>query len=202
MVQLVKHDLEFILKQIKIAEAHSEAVEKITGEKTADQIGDALRELVDNPLLPYGLRTVDGAYNNLIPGHEWSGSADQIMPRLLNPKYVPADPLPAGAHGPGSPAGTTPTHYGNTGDVWDADPRIISNLIGDQSLDNPAAIYAALSYAGVATADLAAAVSAIQATKVALDTAIANAGPTPAEIVVLEQALQEAQADATTAAAN
>ncbi|MEZ0172253.1 peroxidase family protein [Microvirga sp. TS319] len=130
MVQLVKHDLEFILTQIKVGEANSVA-----------HSGDAakpLADLVSHHLLPYGLRTVDGSYNNLIPGQEWNGAADQIMPRLLNPKYVPADHRPAGAQGPGSPASAEPTHYGNTGDVWDADPRIISNLISDQSPDNPA----------------------------------------------------------------
>ncbi|SCZ13531.1 peroxidase family protein [Microvirga guangxiensis] len=138
MVQLVKHDLEFILKQIKIAEAHTAAIDGIQGEKTPEKIGDALREQVDNPLLPYGLRTVDGAYNNLIPGHEWSGSADQIMPRLLNPKYVIGDRAPPGSSGPGVPVSADPTRYEDIGDVWDADPRIISNLISDQSLDNPA----------------------------------------------------------------
>ncbi|MBJ6127906.1 peroxidase family protein [Microvirga splendida] len=130
MVHLVKHDLEFILKQIKIGEENSVA-----------HSGDAakpLTDLVSHHLLPYGLRTVDGSYNNLIPGHEWSGSADQIMTRLLNPKYVAADHRPAGAQGPGSPASAEPTHYQNPGDVWDADPRIISNLISDQSIDNPA----------------------------------------------------------------
>ena len=54
MVNLVKHDLQFILNQIKIAEAHAS--------------GTPLTELVDSPLLPYGLRTVDGSYNNLVPG--------------------------------------------------------------------------------------------------------------------------------------
>ncbi|RDI56317.1 peroxidase family protein, partial [Microvirga subterranea] len=185
MVHIVKHDLEFILKQIKIAEANSVA---------HDGPGSTpLSQLVSHHLLPYGLRTVDGSYNNLIPGHEYDGAADQIMPRLLDPKYVPADVNPR--------SGQT-TSYQNPGTVYDADPRIISNLIGDQSLDNPAAIYAALSYAGVADADLTAAVSAIRAAKVALDTAIANAGPTPAEIVALQQALQEAEADAATAAAD
>ncbi|MFD1327188.1 peroxidase family protein [Mycoplana ramosa] len=130
MVQLVKHDLEFILKQIKTAEANSVAHD---GPESTP-----LTELVSHDLLPYGLRTVDGSYNNLIAGQEWNGAADQIMPRLLNPKYVPADHRPAGAQGPGSPASPEPTHYGNTGDVWDADPRIISNLISDQSPDNPA----------------------------------------------------------------
>ncbi len=124
MVKLVKHDLQFILKQIEIAEAHSR--------------GEELTDLVSHDLLPYGLRTVDGSYNNLVPGHEWSGAADQIMPRLLDPKYVPGEARPAGMHGPNSPAGTTPTHYQNPGNVYDSDPRVISNLISDQSINNPA----------------------------------------------------------------
>ena len=66
MVQLVKHDLEYILKQIKIAEQHA--------------AGTPLSELVDNPLLPYGLRTVDGSYNNLVPGREQWG--DQPRQRI------------------------------------------------------------------------------------------------------------------------
>ena len=68
MVQLVKHDLEFILKQIKIGEANSVA------HSGAD--AKPLTDLVSHNLLPYGLRTVNGSYNNLVPGHEWSGAAD------------------------------------------------------------------------------------------------------------------------------
>ncbi|MXQ11137.1 peroxidase family protein [Microvirga makkahensis] len=121
MVHLVKHDLEFILKQIKIGEANSVA---------HDGPGSTpLTDLVSHHLLPYGLRTVDGSYNNLIPGHEYDGAADQIMPRLLNPVYVPADV---------NPRTGAPTSYQNPGSVYDADPRIISNLIADQSIDNPA----------------------------------------------------------------
>jgi Ca2+-binding RTX toxin-like protein len=184
MVHLVKHDLEFILKQIKIGEANSVA--------HSGAAATPLSELVSHHLLPYGLRTVDGSYNNLVPGQEWNGAADQIMPRLLNPVYLPADP---------NPRTGAPTSYQNPGNVYDADPRVISNLIGDQSLDNPAAIQAALVYAGVADADLMPALSEIQTARAALDAALANAGPTPAEILAFQKALEEAEADAAAAAA-
>ncbi|HUH49601.1 MAG TPA: peroxidase family protein, partial [Mycoplana sp.] len=60
------------------------------------------------------------------------------------------------------PGGTlTNTDYGAPGDVADADPRLISNLIVDQTLDNPAAIIAALEHAGYA-GDVNAAISALQ----------------------------------------
>ncbi|RYE65296.1 MAG: hypothetical protein EOO79_08680, partial [Oxalobacteraceae bacterium] len=49
--------------------------------------------------------------------------------------------------GPG-PAGVTNTDYAQPGNVVDADPRIISNLIVDQTGGNPAAIAAALAYYG------------------------------------------------------
>lgn len=49
------HDLAFILKQIKISEAATNPDGTING--------DELRELVSSPLLPYGLRTVDGSWN-------------------------------------------------------------------------------------------------------------------------------------------
>lgn len=110
------HDLAFILTQIKI----SEAATKPDG--TVD--GDLLRELVTSPLLPYGIRTVDGSWNNLLPGQELYGAADQLMPRLTELNWQTAD---MGAY----------TVIGGT--VFDADPRIISNLISDQTDNNPAA---------------------------------------------------------------
>ena len=72
-VKLNKHDLEFILAQIKIAEKHA--------------AGIPLEELVTRPHLPYGLRTVDGSYNNVIPGRELWGAADQTMPRMFEPPW-------------------------------------------------------------------------------------------------------------------
>ena len=49
---LVRSDLDFILKQIKIAEAHA--------------AGTPLQDLIPNIRLAYGLRTVDGSENNLL----------------------------------------------------------------------------------------------------------------------------------------
>jgi Ca2+-binding RTX toxin-like protein len=146
MVSLVKHDLEFILKQIKIAEAHA--------------AGGDLATLVGNPLAPYGLRTVDGSHNNLVPGRTEWGAADN--PFL--PMSTPGTPRNDGdgdslAFGPGMTL--TNTDYGASGDVVDADPRLISNLIVDQTLDNPAAIMAALEHAGYA-GDVNAAITALQ----------------------------------------
>ena len=69
-MKLVKHDLAFILQQILLAEGHT------AGE-------DPLTQLNGNSLLPYGLRTVEGIYNNLVPGQELYGSADRPMPVSL-----------------------------------------------------------------------------------------------------------------------
>ena len=65
-------DLAFILKQIKIAEAHVANTTSATGPcgalvgKGPNQIPDALTS--------YGLRTVDGSCNNLIAGRETYGA--------------------------------------------------------------------------------------------------------------------------------
>lgn len=119
MVNLVKHDLEFILKQIKISEAHAE--------------GTPLTDLVDSPLLPYGLRTVDGSYNNLVPGREKWGAADESFLQITEPSYQNEgdDTFPY------VPSGNN--DYGTSGDLVDADPRLISNLIVDQTSNNPIA---------------------------------------------------------------
>ena len=56
MFKLVKHDLEFILKQIKIAENHVKSGYGSYADAQGNPIGG---------LVPYGLRTVSGEYNNL-----------------------------------------------------------------------------------------------------------------------------------------
>lgn len=85
---IVKADLQFILQQIRIAEAHAG--------------GAALIDLVGNPLLPWGLRTVDGTYNSLVAGQEFYGAADRLMPRLLTPVFRDAE---NGSDAPGAPPG-------------------------------------------------------------------------------------------------
>ena len=86
---LVRSDLDFILKQIKIAEAHV--------------AGTPLQDLIPNIRLAYGLRSVDGSENNLLDLGGFNqtdfGAADTTFPRLLTPVFHDADPVPAGLPG-------------------------------------------------------------------------------------------------------
>uniref|UniRef100_UPI001FE00097 peroxidase family protein n=1 Tax=Methylobacterium segetis TaxID=2488750 RepID=UPI001FE00097 len=121
-VEFNRTDLEFVLTQIQMAEAGQNPV---------------------NPHLTFGLRHVDGTDNSTVAGQPLYGSADQAFPRLTNPVFQSADPSAFG------PPGGKPTSYASTtGAVFDSDPRVISNLISDQSLDNDAAIIAALKLTG------------------------------------------------------
>jgi Ca2+-binding RTX toxin-like protein len=102
-----------------------------------DQIPDALTS--------YGLRTVDGSCNNLLPGREKFAAADVPFPRLAgSPVFRQAEGVPAGFLGPGSPAVPSSSYAQKKGFVFDSQPRTISNLIVDQTSDNPAAVAAAL----------------------------------------------------------
>ncbi len=132
-------DLTKILQQIQIAERHA------AGEDLTAIIGP------DAALLPAGLRTVDGSYNHLLPGQELAGAADLVFPRLLPPDFrleTDGDTYTiVRADVPGAPPGgvtVTNNNYDPTipgsHSVADADPRIISNLIVDQSVNNPAAV--------------------------------------------------------------
>ncbi|GAA4130287.1 hypothetical protein GCM10023067_47970 [Aminobacter aganoensis] len=167
-VKLNKHDLEFILKQIKIAEAHASGIPltEIRVDENGNY-GTSGNIAITQPHLPYGLRTVDGTYNNIIPGRELWGAADQTMPRLFDPNWrneTDGDSFdPDGPTQPGS--AVTNGNYnsgGASGSIADADPRIISNLIADQTPNNPAALIAALRHAGV-EGDLTAAMASVTA---------------------------------------
>lgn len=125
-------DLEFILKQIVVAERET------AGESLQDIIGP------NAAILPQGLRHVDGRNNNLLPGGQDFGAADTVMPRLTDPAFLndaDGDEMPLGPPGSGAPV-ITNNNYGNPGSVADADPRTISNLIVDMSNTNPAAVAA------------------------------------------------------------
>jgi len=124
-------DLEFILEQIRRSEAHANGGELLgTGPNQ-----------IPSPLLPYGLRTVNGRFNNLIPGQEDFGAADRIFPRLVAPLFRPGEP--GDIDGPGGAPPSSQGYASTSGFVFDSQPRTISNLIVDQGTSNPSAVAAA-----------------------------------------------------------
>src|SRR3954447_6627687 len=152
-------DLTFMLKQIKIAERHTTTLTASDPCGTLlAQPGDGIpdKEQVPDVLTSYGLRTVDGSCNNLraatgqqAPGQptgpfagnpdpNFFGAANQIFPRLTKPFFRDADPI-----GPFGPPGPATSYKSKTGTVVDSQVRIASNLIDDQTSNNPAAIAAA-----------------------------------------------------------
>ncbi|MCW2956704.1 MAG: heme peroxidase [Thermoleophilia bacterium] len=130
-------DMRFILKQIKISEAHA-TKESGPGDPL---IGDGEFQIA-NPMLPYGLRAVDGSENNLEPGQNTYGAVDQTMPRLSPATFKGAENSTVPGVGPVGPPGNT-TYASKNGNVVDSQPRMISNLIVDQTATNPAAVKAA-----------------------------------------------------------
>lgn len=133
-------DLAYILKQIKIAETHVAA--GLSPDPADPANCQALVGLgpnkIPSPLLSFGLRTVDGQCNNLQPTQGKFGAADQVFPRLTVPNFD-KQVEDAGDFGP---LGFGLTNYNQTsGSVVDSQPRMISNLIVDQTSTNPAAAY-------------------------------------------------------------
>ncbi len=99
-VHLIKSDLQFILDQIIIAERHA--------------AGEDILSLLPNSRVPFGLRTVDGTYNNLVNGQTEFGAADTVFPRLTDPFFRNAESAPPGFGPP------TPTSYQQTsGNVFE-----------------------------------------------------------------------------------
>src|SRR5262245_29225392 len=96
MANLSKTDLDFILQQILIAEQHA--------------AGADLTTLLPNMLVPFGLRTIDGSYNNLL--HPFGfGVADNLFPRLLDPVFRSAELVAFDPDGPGPQQVGDPTSY-------------------------------------------------------------------------------------------
>lgn len=137
---VTRHDLDFILNQIKIAEHHA-----MGGDLLCDDRADMSWTCVPDPKLPYGLRTVDGSFNNLFPNtaqfpkRSTFGAAGQEFPRMLAPEFKDAESFDP--DGPAGPAPSMPSSYkSKSGYVVDSEPREISNLIVDQTTANPAAV--------------------------------------------------------------
>ncbi|MGL5837165.1 MAG: hypothetical protein ACRCY3_01540, partial [Sphingorhabdus sp.] len=142
MVSFIKSDLQFILKQIKIAEAHA------AGQPLYGPGG-----LIPAYNLSFGLRAVDGSNNHLLPGQEQWGAANVEFSSLMTPVYRSADGTPFDPDGPGpAPAMPTAPNYNPSNNpnslVFDSSLRTISNLLVDQTLANPAAILEGLGRAG------------------------------------------------------
>ena len=177
-VHFIRSDLMFILDQIKVAERHA--------------AGEDLTDILANSRLPFGLRTVDGSYNNLVAGQEDFGAADQNFASLLDQVFRDEqDGETFDSNGPAPGGVVTNTNYATSGPgahVVDSDPRTISNLIVDQTVNNPAAIAAAIRGAGSedVPGDTARFLAALQA----IEDAEAEAA---AELLALQQAIQAAQ---------
>ncbi len=147
MVAYIRSDLDFILAQIKISEAHA------AGQPLYGPGG-----LIPAYNIAWGLRTVDGTYNHLLPGQENQGSADQEFPEPLGTQFrtvlvdVNPDPnvttLVSMSY---EQTGIDPDGAGPAvaGDVFDPSLRTISNLLVDMTLANPAAIISALERNGI-----------------------------------------------------
>ena len=87
--------------------------------------GEALIDILPNVQVPWGLRTVGGEFN--LSRARTFGSADDLFPRLLSPEWRVVGGV----------------SYNSDGTVVDSQPRTISNLIVDQTANNPAAVAAA-----------------------------------------------------------
>ena len=127
-------DLRFIFHQIAVAQQH--VVTASAGHPCDTLIGPGPNQVNSvsspngDPQLPVGLRTVDGSCNNLVPAPDQHnfGRADRLFPRLTTPVFRDAE------------QGTSYKQKLLNNTVIDSQPRIITNLIADQSDANPAAV--------------------------------------------------------------
>ncbi|MBI4291352.1 MAG: heme peroxidase, partial [Betaproteobacteria bacterium] len=139
-VHFIASDLQFILDQIVISERNA--------------AGDDMLDLIPTKMSSQGLRTVDGSFNNLVQNQTEFGAADNVFPRMTTPNFRNAENVSIDLDGPGPLTVGTPTSYTQTsGFVFDSQPRTISNLIVDQTANNPAAVAAALQNPGSSIVD-------------------------------------------------
>ena len=143
-------DLSFILKQIKIAERHSADFVRRTRStrptrRTARRWSGPAPTRSRTGSRPTVCAPSTARATTSFPGRETFAAADQPFPRLTTPKFRAAEGRPQGFFGPGDPGSASSSYAqklaGNI--VYDTQPRVISNLIVDQTSTNPAAIAAA-----------------------------------------------------------
>ena len=130
-------DLRFIFHAIEVAQAH--AVTRTNANPCGTLVGPGPNQVnifgAPSPQIPLGLRTVDGSCNNLVPNPDQHlfGASDQLFPRLLTPNFR---------------SGDVGSYTQLSGDIVDSQPRVISNLIVDQTSGNAAAAAAAVNVCG------------------------------------------------------
>ena len=138
-------DLDYILEQIKIAEEH---VRRGGGCET-------LRELIPSALLPWGLRTVDGSCNNLLPDKGQLGAADEVFREFVEPQFDDGQLLTVGPLAENDVVGARTSYKrGDGSTVEDSQPRLISRLITNNSTSNPAARAAAAAAADIGAMEI------------------------------------------------
>ncbi|MBB1510000.1 peroxidase family protein [Tessaracoccus sp. MC1756] len=133
---------------MQISEAHAaDLLNPSSYELLCPGQDDVAQNCVSDIARPRGVRTVDGSYNNLTVSQDRWGSSQEVFPRLLPAEWRQADAQPTGEGWPPNSAGVTDacetgvTCYEQTdGFVYDAEPRMISNLIVDQTTGNPAIV--------------------------------------------------------------
>ena len=180
-LNITYNDLQYILDQIKMGEAHAMRTATLLGGLSVGTSSSTVKYPYDvtsinrcltaadlakaatstfgatglsGPYLwtaddPLGVRTVNGECNNIssvmaepsssatpktADSAEW-GSAEQTFTRLSPQANIPGSTLTL--------TDAQKLYQNPTGNVVDSSPRVISNLISDQSLNNPAAIAAA-----------------------------------------------------------
>ena len=139
-------DLAFILDSIKIAEYHMGPTFD-PADPCGNIIGPNPGQITGGPnaeVLPFGLRTLNGICNNLVPGQEKYGATGEPFIHLTSTTFGDAEVIDCdGPFGPAAPAPSTYDFPNTNTCVGDSEPRIISNLISDQTNTNPAAAAAA-----------------------------------------------------------
>ncbi len=134
-----RQDLDFILRQIKFAEDHVTNSANGVGEQDCA----ALLALLPNGSVPWGLRTVDGSCNNLLPGQGGFGASDLEFRALVEPVFDGAQILTQPFASNDAVGANTSYVTGNGKTVQDSTARLLSRLITNQSESNPAAVKAA-----------------------------------------------------------
>lgn len=159
-MQITSADLYAILLEVKVYEEHNSAIKQFTlangRPPTVDESAQLLLALNGGlPMEPIGIRTTSGVFNNLPPGNPSFTTADQVFPRMVPADFSRPGVAPAGGFDTNGPAPggvvTNASYLPNAApgnNVVDVQPRLISNLILDQSVRNPAAVQAAARFGG------------------------------------------------------